>query len=244
MRFRNTIPALCMLTLSSASLGAISVDYTFDAGGSNPFGPDGLAARATFEISGNQLVILLENTSTGAPMDALVADTILVSLGFNLPDDVMIDSGVGALIGPGSVGLGVWDDRTEGDSVGEEWLWTNDFGADVLAGYAQMVSTSSGTGGGDHMRFDGVPNGNVGGPFGGIVADPPVLPMPDDRPAVSDSIAFTLMLTDTLSEMELADVANNSIVEFGSDFQYLQVPAPAALPALLMPFLIGRRRRS
>jgi hypothetical protein len=243
MKIRYAISmTLGVLAMAGASRGAVTVDYIYDAGGNNPGGPDGLAARATYEIDGNQLTILLENTSTGAPMDALVADTLLVSLGFNLPDGVLIDSGVSALIGPGSIGLGAWSGLGEGDSVAQEWLWTNEFGGDLLAGYAQVISTSEGQGDGDHMRFDGVLNGLVDGPFGGIAADPPILPVPDEQVAASDSLIFTLMLTDTVSELELSTLAHGAAVEFGSDYQYL-VPTPAALPAMFMPFLFGRRRR-
>ena len=33
--------------------------------------------------------------------------------------------------------------RGPGDSVAEQWLWTNDFGSDLLANYAQIISTRS-----------------------------------------------------------------------------------------------------
>ena len=60
---------------------------------------------------------------------------------------------------------------------------------------------------------------------------------------MSSSILFTLELSDTLSEMQLRDVALGSVVEFGSDYQYLSVPAPGALSMLLVGSLAASRRR-
>jgi hypothetical protein len=220
----------------------VTVKYFVDAGGNNGNPLNGMTAQATWETNGTMLSILLENDSTGVPMGAQAADSLLVSLGFNLLDGVMIASGDAAVIGDGSYGLGTWSDRGPGDSVAEEWLWTNDFGGDMLDAYAQIISTSSGQGGGDSYLFGGG-DPNVNGPFGGIAADPPFIGIPDNQRAVADSILFTLTLTDELMPGQLAMIADDSIVEYGSDFQYLETPAPATLSVFLLPLIARRRRR-
>ncbi len=81
------------------------------------------------------------------------------------------------------------------------------------------------------------------GPFGGIAASPPLLDVPSSKAAVSSSIEFNLTLSGTLSESQLRAIARDSIVEFGSDYRYLAVPAPGALWLLLIA-AAGRRKRS
>lgn len=235
-----TVWALCALTVTASA--DIIVNYTVDAGGHNTDPLNGLAARATFSISGSQLGILLENTSTGVPLSFDVSDSLLVSLGMNLPTGVFITAGNSAVIGPGSTGLGAWSSRGPGASVAEEWLWTNDFGGDVLEAYAQIISTSAGQGGGTVTRFD-LGTGTVEGPYGGIAAAPPLRSVPGPQPAVSDSILFDLMLNTSLTELQLAALADASIVEFGSDQRYLMVPEPASTVLALIGLAMFCRRR-
>jgi hypothetical protein len=232
---------LTVLTISSLASADVIVNYSVDLGGGNNDPLNGLAARATFSTDGDQFTILLENTSTGVPSSFDTADSLLVSLGMNLPEGVMILSGDAALIGPDSVGLGRWSDRGPGDGVGEEWIWTNDFGGDFMETFAQVISTSSGQGDGTVTRFGGG-SGNVDGPFGGIAADPPILEIPETQRGVSDSIQFELTLTAPLTEAQLTEIANTSIVEFGSDQRYLGVPEPISLILLLagIPLLAHR----
>ena len=120
----------CLLFLAAPlhlSAAQIRMEYFFDAGGGNPNPLNGLSAAATFDMQDVHLTILLENTSTGLPDGFDTSDALLVSLGMNLTG-VEILSGDAALIAPGSIGLGAWSSLAEGDSVAEEWLWTNDFG--------------------------------------------------------------------------------------------------------------------
>jgi len=242
MRLIHYLACLAVLTAATHWAGAdIIVEYTVDAGGDNSEPLNGLAACATFSIEGNDLTILLENTSTGVPDSFEVSDSLLVSLGINLPG-VDILSGDAAVVGLGSIGLGSWSDRVAGDSVAEEWLWTNDFGGDLMESFKHVISTSQGQMGGHTTRFDGLPGG-VNGPFGGMAADPPVIDIPCKKPAVSDSIYYELTLTGTLTEEQLLPVANASIVEFGSDQRYLGAPEPATAGlAILSALVVGVRR--
>jgi hypothetical protein len=235
--------AVALLVLAAQARASYVVTYTVDAGGANGQPLNGLSAEAEFTIDGTQLTITLSNTSTGVPTGAEVSDSLLASVAFSLLDGITIVSGNSALIADGSVGLGVWGGQGSGFNVGDEWAWTNDGGGDVLGSYPQVISTSQGAGGGTTTSFNGEVNPNVSGPFGGMTASPPILDVPSSKYAVSNSIVYTLTLSGTLSESQLATIAQASIVEFGSDYQYLTVPAPGTL-GLLAFALAGRRRRS
>lgn len=243
---RRLLAFATVACLTAPGFAGFVVDYDTDAGGINSDPLNGLSASSTWDISGTSLTIALTNTSIGAPAGAGAADSLLVSLGFNLVDDVSIVSGNAAVIGPGSFGIGAWDDLVAGDSVAEEWLWTNEFGGDLMSPYSQVISTSSGQGDGIEWGFDGSMNPKVNGPFGGIAAAPPTLPIPSSKKAASDTIVFSLTLSDPLSTSQLSLVAQSSMVEFGSDFQYLTAnpaPAPAAMPLLALGAMARRRRR-
>ena len=245
-RFRRAAMAVAVLLPAAASPATIIVDYTADFGGSNANPLNGLAAQATWRADGTTLTITLTNTSAGVPIGAEVSDSLLVSLAFNLGNGIFITSGNHAIIGTGSTGLGVWSDLVAGDSVADQWLWTNDGGGDLLESFANIISTSNGQGAGDTFSFNGVPDPNVGGPFGGIAAAPPLLGVPGNQQAVTDSIEFRLTLNAILTQSQLAAIAGAAVVEFGSDYQYLGVPAPGALPLLVIggvSFLARRRRQ-
>lgn len=238
----RTAAVLSVLIVAATAYADVIVSYTVDAGGNNNEPLNGLSARATFSVSGDHVTILLENTSAGVPDSFDSADSLLVSIGFDLPDMAIL-TGDAAVIGPGSFGLGEWAGRAAGDSVAEEWLWTNDFGGDLMDSYAQVISTSSGQGGGTVTRFDGL-SGTVSGPYGGVAADPPHRTIPDSKPAVSDSIRFELTLTGALTDDQLWTVAQESIVEFGSDQRYLATPEPHSLALLLLGAVLARSRRT
>lgn len=238
------VAATAVFITAGIASADITIDYMLDAGGNNGNPLNGLSAHGTFATSGNTLTITLVNTSSGVPAGAEAADSLLVSLALNLGDGVEIVSGDSAVIGAGSNGLGQWSGLGQGDSVADQWLWTNDGGGDLLAAYTQVISTSTGQGGGSTTGFDGTADPSVGGPFGGIAADPVLVNIPNSQRAVSDSIEFVLTLNSALSDDDLAAIAGSGIVEFGSDFQYLAAPAPSALAMLGLAGLGRRRRRA
>lgn len=224
-----------------AQAGMITVSYTADAGGSNTNPLNGLAALATFETSGSQLNILLKNSSTGIPANIGTANSLLVSLGMNLPTGITIVSGNTAVVGPGSNGLAQWSSKSAGSSVAEEWAWTNAAGGDLLAPYKQVITTSSGNN--QLTRFGGG-SASISGPYGGIAAKPALANIPGSQRAVSDSIQFVITLSGALTDAQLAELANSSIVEYGSDARYLRVPEPASLCTLgFVALAFGFRRR-
>jgi MYXO-CTERM domain-containing protein len=235
--------AVAVLLSAAACPASTIVNYTVNAGGNNYNPLNGLTAQAMWRADGTNLTIVLTNTSTGVPFGAEVSDSLLVSLAFDLGDGISITSGVHAIIGTGSTGLGAWSGLLEGDSVAEQWLWTNDGGGDLLESFANVISTSNGQGGGNTFSFNGDADPIVSGPFGGIAADPPLLAVPVTQQAVSNSIEFSLTLNTALTLPQLEAIAGASIVEFGSDYQYLSVPAPGAMPMLVIGALASSRRR-
>lgn len=240
LQLRSAI-ALWLMVSCSTTQASFVVDYTIDVGGKNTSGSTGLSARSTWVIDGNQLSILLENTSTALPAGFGTADSLLVSLAFNL-DNQSIVSGNTAEIGLGSIGLGDWSALAAGDSVADQWLWTNGSGGDLLTDFTQIISTSMGQNNSSHLDFNGLP-ASVDGPFGGIAAAPPLLAISGNQQAVSSSIVFNVTLSGTLSEGQLEAIATSSWVEFGSDFQYLAVPGPGTLPILMTLSMVFRSRR-
>ncbi len=240
---RCAVVAVATLVPALACPASIIVHYGADAGGANTNPLNGLAASASFSVDGLTLTIVVTNTSTGVPGGAEVSDSLLVSLGFNLGDGISIVSGNSAVIGASSIGLGAWASLGAGDSVADQWLWTNDGGGDLMESFSQVISTSMGQGGGDTFSFDGTANPDVGGPFGGIAATPPIISVPGSQRAVSNSIEYQVTLSAVLSRSQLQLIAGSSIVEFGSDYQYLAVPAPGSLTLLLVAGVTTRLRR-
>jgi len=243
LRRNIVVGTLGLCALNAAALAGVTVSYTENAGGNNSQPLNGLSAEATFEIDGTTLTILVQNTSFGIPIGFETSDQLLVSLGWRLPDGVEIVESVFATIAAASQGIGAWSGLGEGDSVAEEWVWTNDGAGDLLENYPQVITTSSGLGGGTATGFGGHTN-NINGPFGGIAAAPPLVDIPAGQRAVSSAVMYELVLSGTLTERQLAETANGSVVEFGSDAQYLQVPEPTTVCLLVIAgFALARRRR-
>lgn len=196
----------------------------------------GLSARATFDVTDTTLTILLENTSDVyqrllQPSVRRRTDTLVTSLGFQLPEGTTVVSGDSAVLGGRSTGVGRWGDmRNDGRRLEREWTWTNDGGADRLSPFDQVVTTLSRHDVGESWRFDGSPAGRVRRSWGGIA--PLGARVTGQQRAVSNSILFTMTLSGPLDDSDLWSAARNSLVEFGAGGSFLEpqsIPAPGAL---------------
>lgn len=243
----GVIGATLALT-AGAQGGIIIVDHTLDVSGAED--AEGMSARTTWEIDGTTLTILLENTSTSSRPGRGISDELITSLGFDL-GDVWIVSGDSAVVGPDSHGLGRWSAFGPGDSVADEWLWSNLDGESAddwmdgagAFGIHQIISTSMGVGGATRTDFNG-DRAHVNGPFGGIASQNPEHPFNGNQRAVSTGILFQLTLNDTIDMAGLLDIAEGSVAGFGSGSQqFIVVPAPGPLGLIAIAILFAMPRR-
>lgn len=242
------LSALALIGASAAAAHAsFTVNYVVNAGGTSSGPLNGLSARGIWSVSGTQLSIQLINNSTGVPADFDSAASLLTSVGFTLPNNIIILDG-GAAIATGSSGFGAWASRTAGSSVSDNWAFTNTFGGDLFnSGQSlaskQVVSTVQGSvGGGSATRF--APSSDpLDGPSGGMATTPPTIST-GGLFGVSNSIVFTLNLSSAITDAQLQQLASASSVEFGSDARYLKIPAPGSAALLgLGGLMVARRRR-
>lgn len=211
------------------ALSDVVVDYTVPAGGSNQNPLNGLSARATASLTagGTGLRIVLQNTSTGLPDGFDANASLLVSLGMNLGVDfASLDS---ASISPGSRGVGAWSRLGAGAPLVDAWATSNGGAAGLPGSYAQVLSADL-AGMAQIARF--WPD-QFGGSLTGIAADPVLKHIPRYQRAVSDSVLFEFTLETGITEAELRAALQGSVVEFGSDDQFLTppnvvIPAPGA----------------
>ena len=242
------LSAAALLTAGpSVAQASFSVNYVVSAGGDNNAALNGLSARGIWSVSGTQLSIQLINNSTGVPAGFDSADSLLTSVGFTLPNNLIIlGNGPTAVIAPGSSGFGAWAGRTASSSVADNYAFTNTFGGDLFdtgesLASRQVISTSQGSvGGGSATRF--APGPALNGPSGGMSAQPPLVST-GGLFGVGNSIIFTVNLSGSITQAQLRQIANASSVECGSDARYLKIPAPGASALLGLGGLLAARRR-
>lgn len=259
LRFQTTVAmAVAAIVASSAHAGAVSVtrSYSVDAGGKGGAADSGLSAAATFRASGTSFSITLRNTSTSAPSGG-VANALLSTLAFNLPEGVGIASGNGATIAEGSRGIGGWDGREAGDSVAEEWAYTEGGANHMLRDHSHAITTDSKIGRAQQHFFGGaLPD--LRNAFGGLISGETASLFDFNgrrQHAVESAIVFDFTLTMELTRDQLAAIADSAVAEFGRQFQYLSAAAPtnagmviplpgaAGLSVLGLGVAASRRRR-
>jgi hypothetical protein len=214
--------------------------------------PSGLAAEVVFtRIAPKVLEVRVRNTSTGVPEDFDdSSDQILTGVswdfgapGINAGDPQIIDGTV--VIGPGSSSID-FDTGSygPGDDVSGEYGYGNFDGTGLLTNYISVMSAEETTPfGGPNLT--GPPE--LDGPVGGLVANPPIEPLPS-MGTIQDQIIATLTLNKAVPNLNFLS-SNLVRIEFGSDMAFVTVPEPSALLGLLSMGALGlvicawRRRR-
>ena len=212
--------------------------------------PNGLAAGAVFTLdtaNASELTIELANTSTGVPSGFDNSDQILTSISFDLgspgqgPADAAITGGT-VVVGPGSRSLNFERIETQlgpGDDASGEWGYGNSGGTELLtnivsANQAHVVRLPG-------ANLDGPPKGELNGPQGGLVADPPIVAL-GGLGAVAETVVINLSLDRPLADLAFLD--NGVVAEFGSDAAFLvHTPEPTTLLLLIVGSLGALRRR-
>lgn len=215
--------------------------------------PAGLQVTATFTLeTPTLLVIELTNSSTGVPEGFSNSDQILTGISFDLgmpwinAMDPVITGG-SARIGDYSYSLNfdnVPSQLGPGDDVSGEWGYSNSDGTGMLPNFVSANEA--------HITPFGGPNldgpVSIDGPQGGLVADPPLVPL-GGLGAISDTVIIELSLSQELDGLGFL-YTNGVIAEFGSDAAFLRpyelIPEPSsiALVGIGSVALLAIRKRS
>lgn len=228
--------AVVFLAASSAHAG-----YLFQVSHAS-----GLGAEAEFTLlNPTTLELRYRNLSTGVPNGFDESDQILsgVSWDFGHPGfngDIVITGGT-VVTGPTSMSIN-FDVANVGPNadVSGEFGYGNMDGTGALTNFVSSNTALATPFGGANL--DGPVD--IDGPQGGLVANPPVVPLAG-LGAIQDEVIATLTLSDPYTDAELlADLLGNGVrFEFGSDATFIDFPAPGASTLLIGAGLVWARRR-
>lgn len=205
-----------------------------------------LAASATFEVSGTNLVVTLTNTATS---DVLVPADILTSLFMNINGGALSLTPVSAVLADGS--FVVYDDQPAAGVVGGEWQYVGGISpGGILAGMNYGIG-SAGLGIFGSPNF---PGANLGGP-GGVNGLQYGIVSAGDNPAtgnggvtgaeglIKNSVVFTLSgLPQNFDLNRIVDVFFLYGTAIGEGGFHAPTPGAAALLGLGGVAMLRRRR--
>jgi hypothetical protein len=214
-----------------------AVPYTFD------WSSGDLAAQATFEQVGGNLVLTLANTSTA---DVLVPTDVLHAVFFSLADAPVLTP-VSAVLGVGSTVFYDADGQPAGGVVGGEFAYES--GLTGLPGGGDQGISSAGYGKFGQANF---PGPNLNGQTAVNGADYGILSAGDDtntgnagvtgNPAIKNAVVFTLELPDeyTLTKEKIGNV----YFQYGTTLDAIPEPTGFILTGMGMLLFGMIRRRS
>jgi hypothetical protein len=212
-------------------------------------GDQGREATAVFTVTGNQLEIVLANTSAS---DVLIPSELLSGVFFALPGNVTLSPTSAALTAGSAVFYG--DDG--GGNLGGEWAYLAATDIGGFGGPNQGIS-SAGLGIFGEANFNGSnlfgpSNGAVNGEDYGITTGGDNLATGNQLvtggvPLTQNSVTFHLTITGSLQESDVGSV----VFQYGtalSDPHIVVVPEPSVLLMAATGFVgllacAGRRRR-
>ncbi len=234
LKTRCLTTALLTAGLFSTSAVAAPITFTASAGSRS--------ASATFQTSGTDLIITLENTST---FDVLVPDQILTALFFDISGPPLAFTPVSASLPSGST---VWFGATDpGGVVGGEWAYRS--------GLSGPLGTSYGISSAGLDRFgpgDRFPGSNLQGPTSPNGLQYGITSIGDDPATGNTPVTGTNALIYHSVEFRLSGVPvgfapeaviGNVVFQYGTSLSEPFIPEPASI-LLVVPaaFRLMRRR--
>lgn len=231
-RIASLVAATAIMMVGSSSTWAalVNVDQII-AQGATGLDVNQLSGTVDMSVSGNQLTILLRNTTGAGAVGAgfsSPATLLLTGVGFQLSGVTITGGTVSINAGSSAVNFGAVDLSTE-------WGYANQ----AVDGYNGIPSipvnavVSSMEQGGAQTKFSG--NANIDGPGYGAISAALLAAFGNSQPGVNDTIKLVLTLSGAVN---VADIdAGNVVLAFGSPT--LAVPEPStylAAALLLLPF--------
>ncbi len=243
--------ALLGLHTSASALSIITVDERLAPGDVNAAY---LSGNVWMALSGSQLTITLQNTSTRDAGSG--AGVVLTGLGFNLPDGMSISGGSAVMGSPdiaGTLGNAINFIKPAGGNVSQEWGYdTSGLDSGALIGHSVNNSISSMESQTTDQFQNGslVPPPNLDGPDMGLLSAAfTAADLGTGVEAIQDTLTVTLNLSGTYSGDLLAFIdSGNVALTFGSPGGTPSVPDGGSTLSLLGASLVGlqwfaRRRK-
>lgn len=217
-RFGFWVLATLMLAVVCKPAAADSITFTGSSGT--------LAASATFEITGGQLVVTLANTSAA---DVMTPSDVLTAVFFSLPSGVTLTP-VSALVASGSQ---VFFGPSNGGNVGGEWAYASQ-GASS-AGFGIF-----GSGNFNGPNLQGPPNGAVDGLQYGLTSAGDNLStgnaaVTGGNALIQNSVVLTLAVTGSLAATDVSNVT----FQYGTALTEPSFPGNPTVPEPGTVLLLG-----